>query len=186
MGDLLAGGIGVRMKLKGWLFAACLISLTLQGCGYTTRSAMPENVKSIYVKTVVNKINVAEIIAYKPGLEIDITNAIVKRLQRDGNLKVAKTPEEADVILESDLIRFDQEGLRFSRLETSQELKIYLVLSMRLRDEKSQQIIWEEQNFSGDQEYFISQLRDQAQNDAADLAVERLARNVVDRIVEDW
>ena len=174
------------MKLKGWLLAACFISLIMPGCGYTTRSAIPENVKSIYVKTVVNKIDVAQIIAYKPGLEIDITNAIVRRLQRDGNLKVAKTPEEADVILDADMIHFDQEGLRFSRLETSQELKIYIVLSMRLIDAKSQQVLWEEQNFSGDQEYFISKLRDQAQDDAATLAVDRLARNVVDRIVEDW
>jgi len=174
------------MKLKGWGLAAFLISLILPGCGYTTRSAMPENIKSIYVKTVVNKINVAEIIAYKPGLEIDITNAIVRRLQRDGNLKVVKTPEEADVILESDMIHFDQEGLRFSRLETSQELKIFIVLSVKLIDAKSEQVLWEEPNFSGDQEYFISKLRDQAQDDAASLAVERLARNVVDRIVEDW
>jgi len=174
------------MKLKGWLTAACLAVLILPGCGYTTRSAMPENMKSIYVETVVNKIDVAQIIAYKPGLEIDITNAIVRRLQRDGNLKVVKTPEEADVILDADMIHFDQEGLRFSRLETSQELKIYIVLSVRLIDAKSQQVLWEEQNFSGDQEYFISQLRDQAQDTAADLAVARLARNVVDRIVEDW
>ena len=174
------------MKLKGWLFAACLVFLILPGCGYTTRSAMPETMKSIYVETIVNKIEVAEIIAYKPGLEIDITNAIVRRLQRDGNLKVVKTPEEADVILDADMIHFDQEGLRFSRLETSQELKIYIVLSVRLVDAKSQQVLWEEENFSGDQEYFISQLRDQAQDDAATLAVDRLARNVVDRIVEDW
>jgi len=174
------------MKWKGWLVAVFMISLIVPGCGYTTRSAIPENIKSIYVKTVVNKINVAEIIAYKPGLEIDITNAIVGRLQRDGNLKVAKTPEEADVILEADMIHFDQEGLRFSRLETSQELKIFIVLSLRLFDTQSGQVLWEEPNFSGDQEYFISQLRDQAQDEAADRAVQRLARNVVDRIVEDW
>ncbi len=174
------------MKWRGWLAALGIVCLTFQGCGYTTRSALPENVKSIYVKTVVNKINVAEIISYKPGLEIDITNAIVRRLQRDGNLKVAKIPEEADVILESDLIRFDQEGLRFSRLETSQEQRIYIVLALRLIDAKTKQIMWEEANFSGDQEYFTSELRDQAHDEAADLAVDRLARNVVDRIVEDW
>lgn len=174
------------MKLRGWLVGACLVSLVLPGCGYTTRSAIPETVKSIYVKTIINKVNVAQIIAYKPGLEIDITNAIVRRLQRDGNLKVAKNPEEADVILDAELIHFDQEGLRFSRLETSQELKIFIVLSMKLIDAHSQQVLWSEPYFSGDQEYFISQLRDQAQDNAADLAVDRLARNAVDRIVEDW
>lgn len=172
------------MKLNG-LFL-CITLVMIQGCGYTTRNALPEDVKTIYVKTVVNKVKVAEIVAYKPGLEIDITNAIVHRLQRDGNLKVVESPEAADVVLDADLIRFDQEGLRFSRLETSQELRIYIVMEVRLINAKTNQLIWIEENFSGDQEYFVSQLRDQAHDDAADSAVERLARNIVDRIVEDW
>lgn len=174
------------MKWNSWAVVIGVFFLAFQGCGYTTRSALPENVKTIYVKTVVNKINVAEIITYKPGMEIDITNAIVRRLQRDGNLKVARTPEEADVVLESDLIRFDQEGLRFSRLEVSQEQRLYVVLAIRLYNAKTGETLWEENNFSGDQEYFISQLRDQAHDEAADKAIDRLARNVVDRIVEDW
>jgi len=174
------------MKFKSLLLVTAAALLALQGCGYTTRSALPEEMKTIYVNTVVNKIKVAEIVAYTPGLEMDITNAIVQRLQRDGNLKVVKSPEQADVVLDAELIRFDQEGLRFSRLETSQELRIYIVLSMKLINSKTQQTIWSEENFSGDQEYFVSQLRDQAQDDAAHLAVQRLARNVVDRIVEDW
>ncbi len=161
--------------------------LGFQGCShYTTKNALPENLKSIYVKTVTNKIKVEEIISYKPGLEMEITNAIVRRLQRDGNLKVVKSPEEADVILDAQLIHFDQEGLRFSKLETSQELRVYLVLSMRLLDAKSKQPLWTEANFSGDQEYFVSTIHDQSRDAASDLAVDRLARNVVDRIVEDW
>lgn len=163
-----------------------LILSASAGCGYTSKNALPENIKSIYVKTVVNQIDITQIVTYKPGLEMDITNAIVRRLQRDGNLKVVKRPEDADVILESALIRFDQEGLRFSKLETSQELRVFLVLSMKLIDAKAGQPLWEESNFSGDEEYFVSQIHDQSRDTAVDQAIERLARNVVDRIVEDW
>ncbi len=166
--------------------AFTLAFLTLAGCGYTRKNALPENYKSIYVKTVINKIPIAELIAYKPGLEIDITNAVVRRLQKDGNLKVARSPEEADLVWEADLTHFDQEGLRFSRLETTQELRNYLVISMRLIERSTGQILWEERNFSGDADYFISQIRDHARDEAADRAVASLARNVVDRIVEDW
>ncbi len=175
------------MKFRiGALALLMCFFMGIQGCGYTSKSALPENIKSIYVKTVLNKIDVSNIITYKAGLEMDITNAIVRRLQRDGNLKVVKRPEEADVILESNLIRFDQEGLRFSRLETSQELRVYLVLALKLIDGKTQQPLWEEANFSGDQEYFVSQIHDQSRDFAVDQAIDRLARNVVDRIVEDW
>ena len=161
--------------------------LVIQGCShYTTKNALPENLKTIYVNTVKNKIKVEEIISYKPGLEMEITNAIVRRLQRDGNLKVVKSPEEADVILDADLIHFDQEGLRFSKLETTQESRLYIVLSLRLIDAKSKQPLWEEANFSGDQEYFLSTIHDQSRDEASDLTIDRLARNVVDRIVEDW
>jgi len=165
-------------------FALCLFAAA--GCGYTRKNALPENYKSIYVKTVVNKIPIAELIAYKPGLEIDITNAVVRRLQKDGNLTVARSAEEADLVWEADLTHFDQEGLRFSRLETTQELRNYLVLSMRLLEQSTGQVLWEERNFSGDADYFVSQIRDHARDEAADQAVENLARNVVDRIVEDW
>ena len=40
--------------------------------------------------------------------------------------------------------------------------------------------------FSGDAEYFVSDVRSVGREDASLRAVDRLARNIVDRIVEDW
>ena len=57
---------------------------------------------------------------------------------------------------------------------------------MRLLDAKTKQPLWEEANFSGDQEFFVSDIHDQSRDEASDLAIDRMARNVVDRIVEDW
>ena len=159
--------------------------LTLSGCGYTQKAVLPENVKTIHVDTVKNAIPIERLFGYVPGLEISITNAIIKRLNRDGNLRVVPK-EEADAVLESELVSFDQEGLRFNNLESVEEYRLYLVLAMRLRNVKTGQIIWEEPNFSGDAEYFVSGVRTIAREEAAQQAVERLARNVVDRVVEDW
>ena len=47
-------------------------------------------------------------------------------------------------------------------------------------------MIWEEPNFSGDAEYFVSKVRSIARGEAAERAASRLARNAVDRIAEDW
>lgn len=162
-----------------------LLVMFLSGCGYTSHTVLPQNMKTIYVDTVKNKIPIAQIYAYQPGLEIDITNAVIGRLHRDGNLRVARR-DQADVILESNLVGFEQEGLRFTSLESVAEYKLFIVLSLKLTDRKTGQVIWEEPNFTGDTEYFVSQIRSLSRQEAAQRAVNRLARNVVDRIVEDW
>lgn len=165
--------------------ALVLVVLGPGGCGYTNKTVLPHNIKTIYVDTVKNDIPINEVYAYQPGVEMAITNGVIRRLQRDGNLKVV-TREEADAVLEMVLIRFEQEGLRFSALESVQEFRLFIVVAMRLVDNHTGDIIWEEPSFSGDADYFVSTVRDEALADATTKAIERLARNVVDRIVEDW
>ena len=167
-------------------FVLTFLLLTLSpGCGYNHQAALPEGVKTVYVNTVLNKIPVDKIYAYHPGLEMLITNALVKRFRQDGNLQVVER-KDADVILETDLILFEQEGLRFTSLESVEEYRLLLTVNFRLKEAKSAKIIMEEQNFSGDAEYFVSEVRSIGREEAANRASEKLARNMVDRIVEDW
>ena len=162
-----------------------VILSVIPGCGYTRKSVLPEGIKTIHVDTVKNKIPMDHLSVYVPGLEISITNAIIKRMNRDGNLRVV-SKNDSDAVLESELISMDQEGVRFTNLESVEEYRLYLVLAMRLRNTKTGEVIWEEPNFSGDAEYFVSGVRSIAREEAAQRAVDRLAHNVVDRIVEDW
>ncbi len=162
------------------------VAFSLAGCGYTQKTVLPNDIKTIYVDTVKNKIPIEKVYAYVPGLEIDITNAIIRRLHKDGNLKVVGSREEADAILETDLTAFEQEGLRFTSLESVEEYRMYLVVALKLIDGKTQNILWEEPNLSGDSEYYVSDVRPIAREEASRKTIDRLARNVVDRIVEDW
>ena len=166
-----------------WFAALALFASA--GCGYTQKNILPKDIKTIYVDTVKNKIPINEVYAYVPGLEIDITNAIIGRLQKDGTLRVASA-DEADAVLEMNMVQFDQEGLRFTSLESIEEYRVYIVLDMKLIERKTGDVLWQEPNFSGDGEYFVSGVRSIGREEGAALAVERLARNVVDRIVEDW
>lgn len=174
------------MKKLGSVFGLFLTGIVLfQGCGYTRHSALPQGIQTIHVDTVINDIPIERVYAYQPGLEIDITNAIIKRMQQDGNLKIVPR-DEADAILVSKLIGFEQEGLRFTSLESIEEYRLFAVLNLKLVDAKTKKSIWEEPNFSGDSEYFVTQVRSLGRGEAAARAIERLARNVVDRVVEDW
>jgi outer membrane lipopolysaccharide assembly protein LptE/RlpB len=162
------------------------ILLLISGCGYTQKTVLPQDIKSIYVRTVLNKVPVEEIYLYNPGLEMAMTKAIIRRLNKDGNLQVAASEEEADAVLETHLVRFQQEGLRFNNLERVEEFRLFIVASLVLTNAKTGEMIWEERNFSGDGEYFVSGVRSVGREEGVGRAIDRFARNVVDRIVEDW
>ncbi len=107
--------MSIRLRPVSFFLLTALL-LSHSACGYTTKTVLPGGIQTIYVETVKNKIPLGEVYAYEPGLEIRITNAIIRRLHRDGNLKVVPKAK-ADVVLAADLIEFNQEGLRFSGLE---------------------------------------------------------------------
>ncbi len=180
---LLCSSRGLLAIGFGLLVAAPLVYCDF--LGYNQKSSLPQDIKTIYVETVKNAIPIHEVYAYEYGLEISITQAIIRRLHRDGNLRVVPR-EKADTVLETKLVRFEQEGVRFSKIESVEEFRLFIVLSLRLLNGKTEEVIWEEPNFSGDAEYFVSEVRSIARRDATELAIERLARNVVDRITEDW
>jgi len=169
------------------LFSFILLTTTLffNGCGYTRHTVLPRNMKTIYVETVKNKLDVEEIYAYQPGLEMDITNAVIRKLQVDGTIKVVEQ-SKADVILKTDLLKFEQEGLRFNNLEGVTEYRLFIVVKLKLIDAKTGDLLWEEPNFTGDDEYYVSNVTSIGEQKAAVDAVGRLASNVADRIVQDW
>jgi len=175
-----------KFQMPGKILAVMILSsFVLGGCGYTRQTVLPAGIKTVYVETVKNAVPLTEIYAYQPGVEIQITNEIIRRLQVDGNLKVVPR-EDADAIFDATLVRYEQEGLRFTSLESVEEFRLFIVLDMQLQDAQTGEVIWLEENFSGDAEYFVSDVRSIAREEATNRAIERLARSVVDRIVEDW
>lgn len=162
-----------------------VMALTLTSCGYTNKMKLSHNIKSIYVETALNKISIEQMYSYQPGLEMDITNAVISRFETDGNLKIEKA-DKADAILSMDLKAFEQEGVRFNPLESVSEYRLFIVLSLVLKHRETGEIIWKEPNFSGNKEYFVTNVRVQGQKAAAEKAIEDIAKKVVDRVVEDW
>ena len=163
-----------------------MVAILLSGCaGYTRKTALPRNIKTIYVETVKNKLDIERVYAYQQGLEMDITNAVIRGLQQDGTLKVAEQGK-ADAILKTDLLAYEQEGLRFNQLESVQEYRLFIVVRLKLVDAKTGDLIWEEPNFTGDNEYYVTDITSIGEQKASQQAVGNLAHHVVDRIVEDW
>jgi hypothetical protein len=177
----------------------------MAGCaGYTTKTSLPSGIKTIYVPTVKNKLVLEDMLIYEPGMEVDITNAVIRRFNHEGDLKVVSRKEDADAILKIDLTRFDQEGTRFTNLESVEEYRLFITTNVQLVRPKpngEQEILLDEKNFTGRTSYFrkTSTLEQRERNPAdareplqtplntaTQQAIEVYAHNVVDLITEDW
>jgi hypothetical protein len=146
---------------------------------------LPRNIKTVYVETVKNKLDPEKIYAYQQGIEMDITNSVIRHFHQDGTVRVVEK-DNADAILKMDLLQYEQEGLRFNSLEAVQEYRLFIVMKLRFVDAKTGDLIWEEPNFTGDTEYYVTPVTSIGEQKASQDAVENLSKNIVNRIVEDW
>lgn len=176
------------MKLR--LMAGLLFGLmgVISSCGYTTRSLLPPNLRTIYVEPFKNRIDFTEEgkrNLYFPLLENDVRREIVDRYLFDGNLRIGKEGE-ADLILRGELLNYERNALRISEDEQVEEYRIHIVVSLQLIDSEKNEARWIEPSFVGEATYFVTGAKAKSESQALNDALEDLARRVVERTVEDW
>lgn len=169
-----------------------LICLLVPGCGYTTQSLLPSNLKTIYIDNFSNAIKISAeqtdqrmYRGYRPGMETELTTAIKNRFLWDGNLKPV-SQSNADLVLSGKLMDYRQEPLRYDGNMNIQEYRVVLVVNMTLEDVKSGKVLWEEKGFAGETNYNTGGQFALDQNAAVTKAVTDLARRIVERTVEAW
>ncbi|MGI5869868.1 MAG: LPS assembly lipoprotein LptE [Kiritimatiellia bacterium] len=103
------------------LFAAAAALALLAGCGhYQLGTTIPENLRDVHVPNVRNE-------SGQPGVEIELTRALIKEIQREGTLRIV--PEErASTRLDVIVVGYRQESIRYnrSRSNVSEEYRMVL------------------------------------------------------------
>ncbi|MBI4433028.1 MAG: LptE family protein [Candidatus Omnitrophica bacterium] len=162
------------------------------GCGYTTKSLLPADIRSISIEPVKNLVDVSREVdekshfrVYRPGLETDLTNAIINRFIFDGNLKVV-APEKADAIVETKITDYRRDALRYSEGDDIQEYRLNVVANVAVYRAADRKLLWREQSLTGDTTFFLSGARAVTEDEAAVNAVDDLARRIVERTIEIW
>lgn len=169
------------------LLLVCM-TLLVAGCGYTTKSLLPDNYNTVFVQPFENKIdfvNADDRKLYVAGLENRVREAIVDRYLFDGNLRVADQ-DTADLVLKGKLIRFQREELRLQNDDTVKEYRIRVTVSMTLWDPVQDKVVWEEPAFAGESTYYTTGTLAKSESQAIDDAVEDLANRAVARTIENW
>jgi hypothetical protein len=164
--------------------AGCLLA----GCGYTTGSLLPKNLKTIYIPPVKNNIDHSASAAqssYVPLLEVKVRNAIIDRFLFDGNLRIGEE-RTADLILHTELIDYNRSELRLTDDDDVQEFRINITVSMELYDPAKDLILWTEEAFIGEATYFTTGVKAKSESQALEDALTDLGRRVVERTIENW
>ena len=174
-----------------------LSMVIIAGCGYTTKSTLPSNIKTIYVETFKNNIDFAaegRRNLYLPLLEIKVRNAVINRFLFDGNLKIADA-DKADLVLKGQLLSYNRTALRYTDNDDVQEYRIHITVSLEMWDaqkgrespaEGEEPTGWTESGFVGEATYFTTGALAKSEEAAVEDAITDLARRIVERTVENW
>ncbi|MBN1914083.1 MAG: hypothetical protein JW788_06760 [Candidatus Omnitrophica bacterium] len=184
--------------MKNRPLSLILIFCIVAGCGYTTRSMIATTYRTIYITPFLNKIDItretdagSRYKIYRPGLETDITKAVVNKYLFDGNLRPTKE-ELADVVLKGELVEFRKDPLRYNDdNDEIAEYRMNILVNIALWDTKEDKLVWEEKNFTGDYTYFTTASTTPSATKKTDAqavpeAINDLARRIVERTVEQW
>ena len=165
-----------------------LLALLIAGCGYSTRSLLPDHYRTVFVQPFENKIdfvNADDRKLYVAGLETRVREAVVDRYLFDGNLRVGEQ-DASDLVLKGQLIRFDREELRLQTNEVVKEYRIRVTAALTLWDTMENKVVWQEPSFAGEATYYTSGPLAKSDSQAIDEAIKDLALRAVARTIENW
>ena len=157
-----------------------LLLLVASGCGYRVGTLLPPSVQTIHVPLFTNATD-------EPRLEVEVTNAVIQRIQEDGTLRIAD-PDVADIVVEGKIISFRRDPLRYERDNpaATEEYRLRIAVQMTVRDRRSDTVISSHSWVEGDADFEVAGDLKTAERRVVPLAAEDLAHDVVERIVEGW
>jgi len=162
------------------------------GCGYTTTSLLPSDLDSIHVDNFRNEIQFAGEVSsrrpsysYFPGLETDITRAVVDAFISDNNLQV-KGEDVSTLLMKGSLVDFRHLPLSYDKNDNVVEYRVEIFVNIELYNERAKELMWKEDRFMGQSSYTISGPNAITQAQAVKKAVKDLAKRIVERTVEAW
>ncbi len=173
-------------------FLLFLCFVVTSGCGYTTSSLLPPELDSIYVANFANKIDIGAQVSnrrvdytYRPGLENDITRAVIDQFIFDRALDV-KRQDEATLSLKGELTSFRQFPIIYNTDDDVEAYRIEILVNMELYNNLKGELMWRETSFMGQTEYTVEGPNAKTEPEAIQDAVKDLAKRIVERTIEAW
>ena len=181
------------MVIKKYIKLTFILALSLiMGCGYTAGSLLPSRLKTIYVESFVNKIDISREPSdreryklYKSGLETDITRAVIDQFIFDGHLSIVDE-EDANLVLRGDLVYYTKEAITYDQSDNVEEYRMLISVDMELLDVTTGKLMWKEAGFTGETTYQTTGRLSKNEETSVKEAVKDLAERIVEKTTEGW
>jgi outer membrane lipopolysaccharide assembly protein LptE/RlpB len=119
--------------------ALALLGVLAAGCGYAFRGTLPADVRTVAVPVFANK-------TQEPAVESLLTRAVVEAFSTNGRLRVVR-PEEADTLLEGEVVGYELVSLAFDRAANVRQYRLVVTLNLKLRDLRRNTVLFEQAGF---------------------------------------
>ncbi|MEA1927313.1 MAG: LptE family protein [Candidatus Auribacterota bacterium] len=151
------------------------------GCGaYHLGTSLPSNLQTVYVPTFEN-------LTYQPGIDIDITNAVITRFRQDGNLRPV-SKDEADTILEGEITDWERRVMGYTGEDDNdvEEYRLYVTVVITFKDRSTGKNISPREEIRGYTDFYLEGSLPDAEEAAKPKAYKDLAKNIVDHVISIW
>jgi hypothetical protein len=126
-----------RGRRAGRGLGLVLTAVLLAGCGYGTRGSLPDHIKTVAVPVFKNR-------TLEPGVESAITSGVVNAFSNGGRVRVVSI-DQADAILEGEVVGYSLDGLAFDRNANVRAYRLRLVLNVEFRDVRRRALLWRQE-----------------------------------------
>lgn len=143
-------------------------------------TTLPDNLQTVYVPTFENT-------TYQPGIEIDITNAVITRFRQDGNLRPVSR-DEADSVLLGEITGWERRVMGYTGDDDNEveEYRLYVTATITFKDQTTGKLLTARQKIRGYADYFVEGDLAADEKAAEPDAYKDLALRIVDYVVSIW
>lgn len=124
-------------RLRGRILVILASVLLLGGCGYSLSGNLPAHIRTVAVPVFANK-------TQTPAVENLLTRAVVDAFVTSGRLKVVRA-EEADSILEGEIVGYQLNSLSFDSRVNVREYRLIVTLNLQFRDVRKNVVLWHQE-----------------------------------------
>ena len=156
-------------------------TLLFTGCAnYQLGTMLPDDIKTVYVPTFVNK-------TMEPQIEFTTTSTTINEIQKDGSLQIAGEAD-ADTILLVTLTDYRLDPLAYedNRTTTTEEYRSIITASVVFQRNNDGTILAEYPVVTGDSTFLMSGDFTSSKQKALPDTAKDLAHEIVQKIVETW
>ena len=161
------------------LAVALIAALLCGGCAYRLGPTSTLDIKTVAVPNFKNT-------TLQPRISVQITNAVIKRFQTDGSIRVV-SEDTADATLTGEIVGWDRAPLRYNiyNAYVPSEYLLTVTAHVVLTNNRTGKRIFDT-NIAGTTFYFFGDDLAQAERQALPLAADDLAKRIADRILDAW